>query len=57
MPGGGLLLQECGQAGDALHTHDTVCPGSSDPFYIVTYYKNWSLLPRHAVSLKKSILI
>ena len=28
---------------------DTVCPESSDPFYIVTYYKNGSLLPGHTV--------
>ena len=28
----------------------TVCPGSSDPFYIVTYYKKYgSLLPGHTV--------
>ena len=22
-------------------TQDTICPGSSDPFYIVSYYINW----------------
>ena len=27
----------------------TVCPGSSDPFYIVIYYIKWSLLPGHTV--------
>ena len=26
-----------------------VCQGSSDPFYIVTYYINGSLLPGHTV--------
>ena len=27
----------------------TVCPRSSDPFYIVSYYKNGSLLLGHTV--------
>ena len=27
----------------------TVCPGSSDPFYIVGYYINGSVLPGHTV--------
>ena len=26
-----------------------VCPGSSDPFYIVSYYINWVTLPGHIV--------
>ena len=26
-----------------------VCPGSSDPFYIVSYYIKWILLPGHTV--------
>ena len=29
--------------------HHSVCPGSSDPFYILTYYKKGSLLPGHTV--------
>ena len=30
--------------------HGTVCPGSSDPFYIVNYYIIWvELLPGHTV--------
>ena len=33
----------------------TVCPGSSDPFYIITHYINGSQLPGHAVYLKKNI--
>ena len=27
----------------------TICPGSSDPFYIVSYYINWVILPGHTV--------
>ena len=27
----------------------TVCPGSSDPFYIVSYYIKWVTLPGHTV--------
>ena len=27
----------------------SVRPGSSDPFYILTYYKNGSLLPGHTL--------
>ena len=27
----------------------TVCPRSSDPFYVVSYYKNGSLLPGHTL--------
>ena len=23
------------------NTRNTVCPGSSDPFYVVTYYSKW----------------
>ena len=30
----------------------TICPGSSDPFDIVTYYKKGSLLPGHTVCYK-----
>ena len=32
----------------------TLCSRSSDPFYVVTYYKNWSLLPGHIVQQKSS---
>ena len=32
----------------------TVCPGSSDPFYVVTYYLHGALLPGHIV--RKSVL-
>ena len=28
---------------------DTMCPRSSDPFCIISYYKNGSLLLRHTV--------
>ena len=28
----------------------TVCPGSSNPFYIIRYYKKRSLLPGHTVT-------
>ena len=36
----------------------TVCPGSSDLFYIVTNYIKWVLLPGHAVvSLNCSLSI
>ena len=34
----------------------TVCPRSSDPFYIVSYYINGSLLPRHTVWFPPSAL-
>ena len=27
--------------GQTLHLYCTVCPGNSDPFYIVTYYIKW----------------
>ena len=31
-----------------------MCPGSSDPFYVVTYYKNGTLLLGHMVKYLKS---
>ena len=31
---------------------DTVCPRSSDPFYIVSYYKNGALLLGHTVCIQ-----
>ena len=31
---------------------NTVCPGSSDPFHIVSYYINGSLLLGHTVLLE-----
>ena len=36
-------------ASSVLNDIDTVCPRSSDPIYIVTYYIKWSLLLRHTV--------
>ena len=32
-----------------VNTGVSVCPGSSDPFYVVTYYIIVSLLPGHTV--------
>ena len=32
-----------------VNIYITVCPGRSDPFYILTYYINGSLLPGHTV--------
>ena len=34
----------------------TVCPGSSDPFYIVIYYIRWALLLGHIVPYVQEVL-
>ena len=46
------------QGSKNLHQHNTICPGSSDPFYIVTYYMklvttSWT----HSISFSYILLL